>query len=1138
MSIGRLSSYSLYLFVLLSHLSRASGSAYLDTDVYTSPYPQIPNDPPGGFKLWSSSSTWPNGIVPGVGSALYANATIPAGVAVMLDVPNVTLHTLRISGLLKFLDDEDNLPTINVATHYVLVDGQLSIGDPGKQFSQTATIELTPNSENARASLTFTSPSPADGANPRSIGHKAFAVVGGQVHLHGIPGPATMPVWTRLSKTAQVGDTDIVVGDPGAGKWPLGGVIAISSTDYDYKQAEEFTIVSILACPWSVKFTLDRPLKYMHWGGNQTLSDGFGGFIDESAEVALLSRNIVIKGTEESGANSLQGGHFIIYQTPVAQYVEGVEFTGMGQQGIMGRYPLHLYLCGTMSTNTVIRKNSIHKSFQRCIVAHATHGVTFDNNVAYNTAGHCFVTEEGGEINNVFSNNLGMLTIPVVNPIMVAGSPSVTRETDATPATFWNSNQQNSWINNVAAGSANAGFWIELRTAVRGNSLNIPSIAGTIPLYSIMATCSGNTAHSNAVVGFTNYPYGSTPHIMTPKITVVTGVITRATIYKNAFRGMELHNANYINVTESAFADNGQALTMGGNLAVYVSTSRFVALTENYGNPVDCSKSGTAVLCQPVTGCTLPLAPGVQGRSVGAGLSNNGPTFGVLLYSTLHQDPGNFPEAIRFTTFYNYKSSCHLSAAILMYGFPVLSTPESWNPSQSIEGLQFANSLPIYASKPTDYTSQYIGQSDSGGEQAHFYSLHDVDGSIVGGHGGYVIVNDPFTLPPKAAGCSAIQGANGYACPGLCFRAVQVKFWEAGYGAGCAAANGRVPPGTYSSLTITRLADGQSLTLKDINMPDMGAGNYFDFRYFTFTILTGYTYQISVIGGTKNPAFVPSNLTVHIQDGGGCSGGVELQFLLSSYSSALPSWAALPGPGLVTSACPGSSNALASSSIIATTDCVNSIGNVHLSFGYNTNATVMLVPSSASTGCSTTAYCAVVYPSSLDWRFSASGYSTDLSKYTAAAAPFGFTTVGRVFGTYLPRPSATQISYGFYTQFTLSNTSAISSLTIHIIVNDGALLYLNGNLIKSLNMPTPDATHPITKTTLALNAGVFNTFQTLTFALPDPTKVVQLVEGTNTIGVDLHVDNKYQGQLAFDLDIYATYNYASPVPVTAPVSSS
>lgn len=66
--------------------------------------------------------------------------------------------------------------------------------------------------------------------------------VGGQVRLYGLPGPRSMPSWVRLSRTANKNTTAIQVDDDVAGSWPIGGEIAVASSDYDRWQAEKFTI--------------------------------------------------------------------------------------------------------------------------------------------------------------------------------------------------------------------------------------------------------------------------------------------------------------------------------------------------------------------------------------------------------------------------------------------------------------------------------------------------------------------------------------------------------------------------------------------------------------------------------------------------------------------------------------------------------------------------------------------------------------------------------------------------------------------------------------------------------------------------------------------------------------------------------
>lgn len=107
---------------------------------------------------------------------------------------------------------------------------------------------------------------------------------------------------------------------------------------------------------------LNRPLRYNHYG--RYVPDGFKGAIDERAEVALLTRNIVIRGSVEQGPHKLEGGHFIVFMTATPQQIEGVEFVNMGQQGTLGRYPIHFHVCADTRGRSIVRANSIHDSKQ------------------------------------------------------------------------------------------------------------------------------------------------------------------------------------------------------------------------------------------------------------------------------------------------------------------------------------------------------------------------------------------------------------------------------------------------------------------------------------------------------------------------------------------------------------------------------------------------------------------------------------------------------------------------------------------------------------------------------------------------------------------------------------------------------
>lgn len=78
-------------------------------------------------------------------------------------------------------------------------------------------------------------------------------------------------------------------------------------------------------------------------------------------------------------------------------------------------------------------------------------------------------------------------------------------ETDDTASTFWMSNGNNTWEANVAAGSFDAGFWMELKTRVRSPTrafLPAEYNPAEVPLYRFV----DNVAHSNRLRGWQDYP--------------------------------------------------------------------------------------------------------------------------------------------------------------------------------------------------------------------------------------------------------------------------------------------------------------------------------------------------------------------------------------------------------------------------------------------------------------------------------------------------------------------------------------------------------------------------------------------------------------------------------------------------------
>jgi cell migration-inducing and hyaluronan-binding protein len=404
---------------------------------------------------WSDSSTWAGGALPRAGDIV----TIGAGLGVVLDVSPPGLNGINVEGKLSFSNDAD----VEVTTEWIVLTGELAIGSEADPHTANATITFTDNvpGEDMMAGM----------------GDRGIMISGGTLNLHG----DTEHTWTKLAETAEAGATRIEVLD--ASGWEVGDQIVLASTDFNPRQAETRRIAAIRGD----RITLDRPLDYMHFG--EITFD-----VDERGEVGLLTRNIRIQASPDA-AESYLGGH--IMAMPGSQmYVEGVELTRMGQHLTLARYPIHWHLVGD-AEGQYIRNSAIHNTFNRCTTVHGTNYLQVENNVTYNTVGHCFFLEDGIEHHNRFVRNLGIQTkchptLPCV-PTNLAGSgeprmgtngqqsEDVLLPSDNTVSTFWITNPDNSYIDNVAAGSDANGFWMSLPEHPNGQFLGTEISENTWP---------------------------------------------------------------------------------------------------------------------------------------------------------------------------------------------------------------------------------------------------------------------------------------------------------------------------------------------------------------------------------------------------------------------------------------------------------------------------------------------------------------------------------------------------------------------------------------------------------------------------------------------------------------------------------
>src|SRR5580692_10386577 len=320
---------------------------------------------------WSDPATWPNRKVPVAGDKVI----IEKDKQVVLDVTPPALNGLTIDGKLSFANNKD----VELTTEWIMLHGELEIGTEAKPHTKKATITLTDNVKDEDISGVGGTTDRVD---------RGIMLMGGTLNLHG----SEKSTWTKLAKTAEAGSTSIEV--LSAADWKAGEEIVLASTDFDPRQAERRTIAAISGN----KITLDKKLDYMHFGK-------ISFDVDERGEVGLLTRNIKLQASADA-EQSFYGGH-VMAMVGSKMFVEGVELNRMGQNMTLARYPIHWHLIGD-AQGQYIRNAAFHDTYNRCVTVHGTNFLRVENNVTYNTVGHCFFLEDGAEHGNQFVHNLAI----------------------------------------------------------------------------------------------------------------------------------------------------------------------------------------------------------------------------------------------------------------------------------------------------------------------------------------------------------------------------------------------------------------------------------------------------------------------------------------------------------------------------------------------------------------------------------------------------------------------------------------------------------------------------------------------------------------------------------------------------------
>ena len=684
-------------------------TASLLVGAFTVMHAQNAGAPAAKATKWSDAATWPNRKVPVAGDKV----TIDAGKEVVLDVNTPELGGVTVNGKLSFANTAD----IELTTEWIMLHGELEIGTEKAPHTRKATITFTNNVKDEDISGVGGTTDKVD---------RGIMLMGGTLNLHG----DRTNTWTKLSGTAAAGATSIQVLN--AAGWRVGDEIVLASTDFDPRQAERRTIATIRGNT----ITLDKKLDYMHFG--KITFD-----VDERGEVGLLTRNIKLQASADA-EQSFYGGH-VMAMVGSKMFVEGVEFNRMGQNMTLARYPIHWHLIGD-AKGQYIKNASLHDTYNRCVTVHGTNFLRVENNVTYNTVGHCFFLEDGIEHGNEFIKNLAIQTkchtsLDCVPTNLAAnGERDSNRQnyrersfngktllpSDNTVAAYWITNPDNSFIDNVAAGSDENGFWLSLPEHPQG-AFKDSEVSKTIwPKRTPLRAFKGNVAHSNFdgfmfdrniyednTFGLATIPFLP---LVNPADLDSEGVETHfesLTSYKNRNGGLWSRGDLFV-FSDLKLADNAIGMTpSAGDLG----SSRFktrlvdslvVGETDNSGNP----RTPEEV---------------AYGRSLPKKLIPDFPIRGYEYY--------DYRDDVVNTTFVNFQDNDRRKTGALSW---LLFASSGVSTGSTISGAKFVNAKPVYFPK----IDSRFDNDNRGGVGYRTLSIHDLDGSVTGIRDSHIMLHD------------------------------------------------------------------------------------------------------------------------------------------------------------------------------------------------------------------------------------------------------------------------------------------------------------------------------------------------------------------------------------------------------------
>ena len=366
-----------------------------------------------------------------------------------------------------------------------------------------------------------------------------------------------------------------------------------------------------------------------------------------------------------------------------------------------------------------------------------------------------------------------------------------------TVSSFWITNPDNTYRDNVAAGSDANGFWMSLPEHPNGAFLGTDASKAIWPRRTAFREFKGNVAHSN-YDGFmfdrniaANNTFGVTGSSHQPKLDpadatakTVESVFTQLIAYKNRNGGIwgrgEMHSFSKLKLADNAIGFTHASGNFGRDpYTSRVTDSLFVGESENVGNP------------------QTPAEVAYR-RSLPKPQLPDFPIRGYEYYDYRHD--------VQNVTFRNYEDNATRKTGAISY---LLFTSFGVSTENAVEGATFVNAKPVYF-PPLE---RKWGNDNGSSAAWKVAAIHDRDGSVSGVPNSYILINDGAfdSIAADAQACDIKPSWNAAVCKGDVGR---MNFARTAGGpiAGIGAGGAGTPPAPPPQIVLSRNGKTYSVT--------------------------------------------------------------------------------------------------------------------------------------------------------------------------------------------------------------------------------------------------------------------------------------------------------------------------------------